>query len=161
MEVRVDFGGRPPNLPRVRTPRIWQVLFMWGETPHTPHVFARPPTLFAVLPRTVVPKDAPLSWGVSTSPFFGITWRPLRERRAYLACRFRLFAWGLCVKDAPIAPVGRLLLRNGVSKDAPSSLLANFGVDTMRVLRGSRSLPQLGRLQNPRRGWWSRGGSNP
>ena len=32
---------RPPH----STPRFWQVLFMWGETPHTPLAFAHPPTL--------------------------------------------------------------------------------------------------------------------
>ena len=48
---------------------------MWGETPHTPHVFAHPPTLFAVPRGTVLCQEATLhSRGVSAlfSESFGV-----------------------------------------------------------------------------------------
>ena len=47
---------------------------MWGETPHTPHIFARPPALLAVPRCTVVPKDA--------SPF----WSEVFGERRYQKC---------------------------------------------------------------------------
>ena len=43
---------------------------MWGAKPPTPPMlFARPPTLFAAASGSEVPKDALLSWVVTTRPF--------------------------------------------------------------------------------------------
>ena len=39
------------------------------------------------------------------------------------------------------------------TKGAPPLRVVRFGADTVPVLRGSTRLPQLGKLQNPRRGF--------
>ena len=72
----------------------------------------------------------------------------------------RRSAWRECAAPMPKAkclpPHEKHLPKAGRRDAIPPRQTARFGVDTVRVLRGSNCLPQLGKLQDPRRGQTAR-----
>ena len=111
---------------------------MWGETPHTPHVFARPPALFAAALGNGIPKDA--------SPLRVTPSRPLSESFG-----------GLCTKNAPASPAERQNpLAASAQKTRQSRQWGNCPCATgcrrthLRCLRrrgaGGKAFPQWGRV---------------
>ena len=117
---------------------------MWGETPHTPHVFARPPALFAAASGNGIPKDAPLRQAVALPPFwpcqlaplcrktrrprrrqtlalFGITWHPLHERRVAFIGGGVGWVGDPTPPTSPRLPCGGVLHVGGIAPHTPHS----------------------------------------
>ena len=102
-------GQSPPN-----SSPLLASAFMWGETPHTPHVFARPPALFAVPRGTVLCQEAtPHSRGMSVlfSESLGVLCTKDAMPSWVTTPPFgqRLSCWGHPLLFPPTLPVARVV----------------------------------------------------
>ena len=125
---------------------------MWGVSPHTPHVFAHPPTLFAAASRNDVPKDA--------MPRLLLSLALLSESLGILYTKDETpFRVGMRGGWGGVGGWGfwAVPLRGGMPKDAPPARAAGGGIAPSKhtlFIAKQRSPPaRMGKQPPPPAGW--------
>ena len=138
------WGQSPLPPPCSHAPLLASAFHVGGDPPHPP-CFCPPTHPFCCGSLRRGAEERFTFMGSTRTPFFGITWRPLRERRAALAGGSRS---PFCCGPLRRCAEGRFACFCG-----RRCLLAMFGMDTVPAMWGSSCFPQLGKQQNPRRGF--------